>query len=117
MAEQRAPDGAVPVLLPLASWNPAAEDLYTWLAAKLTQDYVGLRGPAPACVGSMNWARALLEHRLILPILDGLDELPRPPAPWRSMRSTVLCPLVRPWWSPAVSTSTGRPSAPRPGFR
>ncbi|MDT6985864.1 NACHT domain-containing protein [Streptomyces lusitanus] len=76
VADQRAPGGAVPVLLPLASWNPSAQNLHAWLAERLAQDYVGLRAPAPAYVGSMNRARALLEHRLILPILDGLDELP-----------------------------------------
>ncbi|MEV0989573.1 NACHT domain-containing protein [Streptomyces sp. NPDC049949] len=76
VAEERAPGGAVPVLLPLASWNPASQDLQAWLVERLAQDYAGLRGPAPACAGSMNRARALLEHRLLLPILDGLDELP-----------------------------------------
>nr|WP_237330423.1 NACHT domain-containing protein [Streptomyces sp. BA2] len=76
VVEQRAPGEAVPVLLPLASWNPAAQDLHAWLAERLTQDYADLRGPAPAGVGSMNRAQALLEHHLILPILDGLDELP-----------------------------------------
>lgn len=76
VAERRVPGGAVPVIFPLASWNPAAQDLSAWLAEHLTRDYANLRGPAPASVGSMNRAQALLEHRLILPILDGLDELP-----------------------------------------
>ncbi|MEV6124164.1 NACHT domain-containing protein [Streptomyces sp. NPDC052077] len=72
----REPGGAVPVLFPLASWNPAAQSLPAWLAQQLTRDYAGLRGPAPASMGRMNRAEALLEHRLVLPVLDGLDELP-----------------------------------------
>ncbi|MFF4567716.1 NACHT domain-containing protein [Streptomyces sp. NPDC001435] len=76
MVEQRSPGGAVPVLFTLASWNPAAQELNEWLVERLIQDYASLRGPAPASLSSMNRARALLEHRLILPILDGLDELP-----------------------------------------
>ncbi|MEU7046164.1 NACHT domain-containing protein [Streptomyces varsoviensis] len=76
LVEQRSPGGAVPVLFPLASWNPAAQELKEWLAERLIQDYTSLRGSAPASLSSMHRARALLEHRLILPILDGLDELP-----------------------------------------
>ncbi|MFE5919140.1 NACHT domain-containing protein [Streptomyces sp. NPDC056468] len=75
MVEQRSPGGAVPVLFPLASWNPAAQGLNEWLVERLIQDYSSLRNPAPA-LNSMNRAQALVEHRLILPILDGLDELP-----------------------------------------
>ncbi|MFH8614816.1 NACHT domain-containing protein [Streptomyces sp. NPDC017979] len=76
VVEQRVPGDAVPVLLPLASWNPAAQDLNAWLVEQLTRDYASLRDPAPASSGNMDRARALVEHRLILPILDGLDELP-----------------------------------------
>ena len=68
--------GPVPVLVPLASWNPDEQDLHTWLESKLITDHPGLREPAPAAVGKMNRVRALLDRRLLLPILDGLDEMP-----------------------------------------
>ncbi|MEW2085787.1 NACHT domain-containing protein [Streptomyces sp. NPDC005283] len=67
---------AVPVLFPLASWNPARQDLYAWMSERLAADYGSLAEPAPARYGSVNRARALLDHRLILPILDGFDEIP-----------------------------------------
>ncbi|MEH6373920.1 NACHT domain-containing protein [Streptomyces sp. KLMMK] len=67
---------AVPVLFSLASWNPARQDLYAWMADRLAADYRSLAGPAPARYGPVARARALLDHHLILPILDGFDELP-----------------------------------------
>ncbi|MCQ8768173.1 NACHT domain-containing protein [Streptomyces telluris] len=67
---------AVPVLFPLASWNPARQDLYAWMADRLAADYRGLARPAPARYGPVDRARALLDHHLILPILDGFDEIP-----------------------------------------
>ncbi|MFI0976274.1 NACHT domain-containing protein [Streptomyces sp. NPDC021093] len=66
----------VPVLFPLASWNPEGQDLYAWLSDRLAADHPGLAEPAPARHGSVTRSRALLEHHLVLPILDGLDEIP-----------------------------------------
>jgi hypothetical protein len=76
----RPPGGPVPVLFPLASWDPARQDLYTWMAGQLVRDHPGLRAPAsanPPQPSPGTQAHALLEQRLILPILDGLDELPK----------------------------------------
>ncbi|MET9964725.1 NACHT domain-containing protein [Streptomyces sp. NPDC006356] len=67
---------AVPILFPLAGWNPAEEDLYTWMAQQMARDYEGLDAPAPTMYESSNCARALLDSGLILPILDGFDEIP-----------------------------------------
>lgn len=67
---------AVPVLFPLASWNPARQDLYAWMVDRLTADYSHLAGPAPSRYGAVNRARALLDQHLIVPILDGFDEIP-----------------------------------------
>ena len=50
----------VPVLVPVASWDPE-EDLHKWLSAQ---------------VGKGTGLGSLLKAGLILPILDGLDELP-----------------------------------------
>lgn len=61
----------IPVLLSLAGWNPTAHPLlHGWLAERLVESYPSLRafGPNVAC--------ALAEQGHILPILDGLDELP-----------------------------------------
>ncbi|MFE4399121.1 MULTISPECIES: NACHT domain-containing protein [Streptomycetaceae] len=57
----------VPVLLPLASWRPRAEHLYTWLERQLLHEYPQLD---PETVG------ALRRDQRVLPVLDGLDELP-----------------------------------------
>jgi len=75
---RRAPGSMVPVpvLVSLAAWNPVDDDLATWLARRLTLDHPGLAAPAPPEAGATSRARALLDHRLLLPILDGLDELP-----------------------------------------
>jgi hypothetical protein len=63
----------VPVLLSVASWDTTAfPRLYEWLAARLEQDYPALRAPE---LGP-DMAQTLAERRHILPILDGLDELP-----------------------------------------
>ncbi|WP_047225095.1 MULTISPECIES: NACHT domain-containing protein [Protofrankia] len=85
---RRAPGGPVPVLLSLASWNPADQDLAAWLEASLIRNHSGLEAPAPDATGEdRNRARALLDRRLLLPILDGLDELP--PA----LRATALAKI------------------------
>ncbi|MFG2905034.1 NACHT domain-containing protein [Kitasatospora sp. NPDC048286] len=57
----------VPVLLPLASWRPRVEHLADWLDHQLLREYPYL---------SLETARLLRLGRRILPVLDGLDELP-----------------------------------------
>ncbi|MGW7824339.1 NACHT domain-containing protein [Streptomyces puniciscabiei] len=58
---------ALPVLLPIASWQPREEHLQTWLEHHLLRDYPHL---------TVETARVLIRDRRILPVLDGLDELP-----------------------------------------
>lgn len=65
----------VPIVLPLASWNPAKEDLHSWIVRWLITDRAGLAGLARAGT-RVSLARALVEAGLILPVLDGLDEIP-----------------------------------------
>jgi len=61
----------IPVLFSLAGWNPIKRPhLHRWLAARLVEDYPSLRA------FGADVARALAEQGQILPILDGLDELP-----------------------------------------
>ncbi|WP_243866635.1 AfsR/SARP family transcriptional regulator [Actinophytocola oryzae] len=62
----------VPVLLPMASWNPHHEHLEHWLATRLHEEYPGLAQP----VDGADTATQLVLDRRIIPILDGLDETP-----------------------------------------
>ena len=73
VARRENADDPVPVLLSLASWNPDKE-LREWLVSRLLVAYPHLKDPAPID-GSNNIAEALLEQGLILPVLDGLEEI------------------------------------------
>ena len=75
LLSQRPEGGQVPVLLPLASWNAAEEDLRSWIARWLATARADLTRPAGPGT-SKSLARALLDADLILPVLDGLDEIP-----------------------------------------
>jgi hypothetical protein len=66
----------VPVLIPAAGWDPARESLHDWLSAYLITAYPALAAPAEPGLGTGTMIQALLEARWILPILDGLDEVP-----------------------------------------
>ncbi|MFF5534900.1 NACHT domain-containing protein [Streptomyces cinerochromogenes] len=63
----REPGGPVPVLLPASSWDPVREPLDDWIARTLALPYYSSRPEIP---------RTLLAHGLLLPVLDGLDEIP-----------------------------------------
>lgn len=76
LVEDRTAGEPVPVLFPLASWDPTAVDLRGWMERKLVQDHAELGGPAPGEYGGTTLAGILLDRRLVLPVLDGFDELP-----------------------------------------
>lgn len=66
-------DEPVPVLLSVAGWDTSAlPRVQDWLALRLGQDYPALRATS---LGSQA-PTALAENGQILPVLDGLDELP-----------------------------------------
>jgi hypothetical protein len=73
---RRAAGGPVPVLVPVASWDPSGQDLRDWLGTRLITDYPALAGPPPAGAAGPTRAAALIEAGLIVPVLDGLDEIP-----------------------------------------
>lgn len=73
---RRGGGGPVPVLVSLASWDPASQDLHGWLTATLITGYPDLAAPVPPGSAGRNRFEALLEAGLILPVLDGLDEIP-----------------------------------------
>jgi NACHT domain len=74
---RRADGDPVPILTSLASWNPAGQDLRDWLIAQLMIEHPALAAAPPSGLEGPTQAAALLDAGLILPILDGLDELPQ----------------------------------------
>ncbi|MGW3820593.1 NACHT domain-containing protein [Streptomyces sp. NPDC005046] len=109
----RRTDGApVPMLFSLASWEPH-QSLKAWMADQLRRTHPGLATAAPSSVTVTDTARNeptdlaayLLSAGLILPLLDGFDELP--PA----LHATALDMLNRalPAKQPLVLTSRTDP--------
>jgi hypothetical protein len=70
--DARAADEPVPVLLSLASWNPTAEHLQSWLARRLIEDYPAL---ANTGVYGPDSVTRLIDSGWLIPVLDGLDEM------------------------------------------
>ncbi|REE98196.1 hypothetical protein DFJ69_3680 [Thermomonospora umbrina] len=68
---RRLGDGPVPVKLSAATWDPLRDDLLDWMEARLAEQFVFLRGARY----EPGTPRRLLTAKLVLPILDGLDEL------------------------------------------
>lgn len=62
----------VPVVFSLGSWDPTATSLTAWLADRLIRDHPGL-GRVDA--DGVTSAGALVEAHLVLPVLDGFDEI------------------------------------------
>ena len=75
----------VPVLFTLDGWDPDTTDFSSWLACRITEDYPALR----ADDYGRAVAAALVSQRQVLPILDGLDEIPAP------LRTKVIASLNR----------------------
>ncbi|MGV9978647.1 hypothetical protein ACWDUH_13305 [Micromonospora wenchangensis] len=76
LLRERVAGEPVPVLLPADTWHPGEQHLREWMAQRLAQDHPHLGGPAPAPGRSRNrrtMATHLIESRLVLPVLDGLD--------------------------------------------
>ena len=76
LAARRDTWAPVPVLVPLASWNPQEQDLHSWLASRLATDYPALREPVSSPSGDTSCLRSLLDQKMLFLILDGLDEIP-----------------------------------------
>ncbi|MGC0312893.1 NACHT domain-containing protein [Kitasatospora acidiphila] len=67
LLQQMGKGDPVPVLLSLASWKPRREHLKTWLERQLVYEYPSL---------ALGTVRTIVAKRRVLPVLDGLDELP-----------------------------------------
>jgi hypothetical protein len=72
LLENRTVDEPVPVLLSVAAWDPALP-LETWLVTRLAEEYPGL---AMRTGSGATLAQELVRADRILPVLDGLDEIP-----------------------------------------
>lgn len=77
----REPHDRVPVLFSIGSWDPTAVALRDWLVDRLVRDHPYLTRRTPN--GSM-LAAALVDADLVLPVLDGFDEIAE------GLRSTAL---------------------------
>jgi hypothetical protein len=75
LLRDRRPGEQVPLLLPLASWNPDDQDLDGWIERWLITENPALAEPVPGGAG-ISRARALVDAGLITAVLDGLDEIP-----------------------------------------
>ncbi|WP_084174283.1 NACHT domain-containing protein [Pseudofrankia saprophytica] len=72
LLDRRMPGGPVPLLIPLASFDPDRDTFSRWLEAQIIRENQWLETRSAARISR---ARALLDARLVLPILDGLDEV------------------------------------------
>ena len=75
LLRERDAEEPVPVLLTLSSFDPSRESAPAWLRRRIAADYPALTDAAsygPSAIEDL-----LSEHR-ILPVLDGLDEMPIP---------------------------------------
>ncbi|WP_372411441.1 NACHT domain-containing protein [Streptomyces luteireticuli] len=112
----------VPVFLTLETWRAETTPFKEWLTARIAEDHPGL----PRVDGAHPAERLLREYR-VLPVLDGLDELPehrrghaiaqlgaalggRGPGVVLAARTAAYARLAQPL--PAASTLTARPVAP-----
>jgi hypothetical protein len=66
----------VPVFVPMTSWNPKKYKLRTWLEKQLLIDYPGLGASVEGEEKGRTLFTKLFDEQKIMPILDGLDEMP-----------------------------------------
>jgi hypothetical protein len=105
LLERRASGDPVPVLVAIASWDPTRQDLHGWLAGQLSIGYPWLTAPAPPGPAPTTRVQALLANGLIMPILDGLDEVA---AALRGPAIAGINDAVRPGEHLAVTSRTAQ---------
>jgi hypothetical protein len=62
----------IPILLSLADFDPEVDTLHSWVVHQLASDYPALRAPEYG----RSAIQDLVYGRRVLPVLDGLDEVP-----------------------------------------
>lgn len=88
LAARRRPGEPVPILLSMSSWHPDEEHLHAWIRRRIVEDYPALADPRRFGGTAI---RDLVADRWIMPVLDGLDEMPagRRPAALRSINRSA----------------------------
>jgi hypothetical protein len=76
LIKHRDPGTTVPVFVPMTTWDPEKDELGKWLEKQLPHDYPILDVSVPTEQGSRSRIADLLARQKIVPILDGLDEMP-----------------------------------------
>jgi len=76
LVEDPEPGQPVPVLLPLASWNPARESVRDFLIRRLGEEYEFLTTPGE---DGRSTAELLVASSMVLPVLDGTSAAGRSP--------------------------------------
>ena len=74
--DRRGPRDPLPVVVSMSSWNPADDTLLEWLKKRLPVDYPGLGASVNPGDPRTTIISMLLAEQKIMPILDGLDEMP-----------------------------------------
>ena len=77
----RRPDDSVPVVIPVAAWEPEHTTLFNWIAAQLTRINPELRQRVSDARQTTTRAHVLVDRMKVLPILDGLDEVDKESRP------------------------------------
>ncbi|OEJ30370.1 helix-turn-helix domain-containing protein [Streptomyces subrutilus] len=72
LLESPAPHPRVPVIFSIGSWDPSTTALRDWLIGRLLRDHPHL---ARRSSGGATLAAVLVDADLILPVLDGFDEI------------------------------------------
>ncbi|MEV0172055.1 NACHT domain-containing protein [Streptomyces sp. NPDC050803] len=75
LLDRRGAEDPVPVVFQTSTWQPDRQSLHDWLADRLIVNYPTLA--AEGASGAVA-ARELVTSGRILPVLDGLDEMPPP---------------------------------------
>lgn len=86
MLTAREEGSPVPVLLSLSSWNPTIEHLLAWIVRRIREDYPGL---ANTDLYGHDAPQRLLGEGKVIPVLDGLDEIPK------ELRAESISGIVR----------------------
>ncbi len=77
LLDRRCAEDPVPVLLSIGSWNPTRQHIRGWIAAQLAAEFDPLRRITAAPDGRRTSVAArLVDEGRVVPVLDGLDELP-----------------------------------------
>lgn len=97
----------MPVIFSLSAWDPTTVELRDWLIDRLLRDHPQ---PSRRSAGASTLAAALVDADLILPVLDGFDEMA---AHLRQVALKALNETQHPWSSPAAWRSSPSPSERR----